>query len=138
MYKILKNTVSYLSRYVKNKSARKINLVGGEVPNATKPVKTFNSWKHTAIPIPIIESIQKFDIVRNMNVILGTLDALNSNDGRKNVRPWFIYLSVFQYKFGKGLSEKGFLYQVSCHPFIPLVYNKCLWNVNRFFQFRDI
>ena len=31
-------------------------------------------------PIPIIESIHKIDIVRNMNVILGVLDALNSNE----------------------------------------------------------
>ena len=32
------------------------------------PLKTY---------IPIIESIQKIDIVRNMNVILSVLDALN-------------------------------------------------------------
>ena len=31
-------------------------------------------------PIPIIESIQKIVIVRSMNVNLGVLDALNSND----------------------------------------------------------
>ena len=31
-------------------------------------------------PIPIIESIHKIDIVRNMNVILGVLDALNSKE----------------------------------------------------------
>ena len=31
-------------------------------------------------PIPIIESIQKIDIVRNINVILGVLDALNSKE----------------------------------------------------------
>ena len=29
----------------------------------------------------MIESIQRIDIVSNMNVILGALDALNSNDG---------------------------------------------------------
>ena len=31
-------------------------------------------------PIPFIESIQKNDIVRKMNVMLGVLNALNSNE----------------------------------------------------------
>ena len=31
-------------------------------------------------PISFIESIQQIDIVRNLNVILGVLNALNTNE----------------------------------------------------------
>ena len=51
-------------------------------------------------PISFIESIQQIDIVRNLNVILGVLNALNTNEWLKR-RPFERATTVYIKDFFK-------------------------------------
>ena len=99
---------------------QKVNSSNGSSANAIAPKTLFNEF-NSVRPIPIIESIQKIDIVSVMNVILGLLDAFNSNNDLK----LFYWIS----KESKNESFKN----RNNDDDDPYLYNKCNQNFYLFY-----